>query len=432
MTIKVFRDSDSLSVFFQEGIVGAWPLNSLQAIGNGDGTVSIRNLAKEYTDGTDFFEIVNVPFGDFEDDTGATYGADEPSAVNGLNSAFSSSGSSDSAPDITSPLAVSLTTGDVLNYELIANGGVGYEWSGLPSGVTTVEGNVRKLIGGSNLTAGTYPITAKAINYFGTDTETITLTVSNPPWNNTKSIRFLNQDWLGANADLLQNVLGRTGNGSGSSDAWTISFWYKGSTDNQGQTIIYYGDNDITNGGHIEIRQTNAGAQKLIRFRYGKAANYIQLSTAANSILSGTWQHVMVTYDGGTTGPESGSVSDYYSRFKIFIDGTQATTTNTNNNFGYDSDIDPDNWRVGRLASGNHMRDANVDELAVWASDQSGNISDIYNSGTPHDLSLLTPAPDHYWRMGDGDTFPVIQDAIGTCDFVMYNMTVADIVTDTP
>ena len=79
------------------------------------------------------------------------------------------------------------------------------------------------------------------------------------------------------------------------------------------------------------------------------------------------------------------------------------------------------------------MRDnCRVDELAVWGSDQSGNISDIYNSGSTQDLEQLDTPPSHWWRMGDGDTYPNIQDNVGTADFVMYNMTAADIVTDAP
>ena len=143
----------------------------------------------------------------------------------------------------------------------------------------------------------------------------------------------------------------------------------------------------------------------------------------------------MVTYDGGTTGSSSGSLSNYYSRFKIFIDGVNVTSAGawSHNNFGWSSGIDPDNLRVGRFSSGNYMRDnCRVDDLAIWASDQSANISDIYNSGTTHDLSELTASPDHWWRMGDGDNFPTIQDNVGNSDFVMYNMTVADIVTDAP
>jgi hypothetical protein len=43
-----------------------------------------------------------------------------------------------------------------------------------------------------------------------------------------------------------------------------------------------------------------------------------------------------------------------------------------------------------------------VDEYAMWNSDQSSNISSIYNSGVPNDISSLSPL--HWWRMGDDDS----------------------------
>jgi len=75
-----------------------------------------------------------------------------------------------------------------------------------------------------------------------------------------------------------------------------------------------------------------------------------------------------------------------------------------------------------------------MDELAIWGSDQSANIAAIYNGGTPFDLSTLSAEPGHWWRMGDGDTYPNLQDSgtEGGCTFVMYSMTSADIVNDVP
>ncbi len=112
MAIVVYRDNDSLSVFFERGIVGAWPLNALQAIGDGSGGVSVRNKAKSYPDGSDFFEIASAPFAEFEDQSGTAYGATEADTVNALNAAFASNGGVGVAPVITSNLAISLTTGD--------------------------------------------------------------------------------------------------------------------------------------------------------------------------------------------------------------------------------------------------------------------------------------------------------------------------------
>ena len=430
MSITIYKD-DAANAVFIEDANGVQFINSLQAT-LVNGFCSIHDLAKDVDIAT------NVEYTQFVDNNGASYGNTAEEVCNALNSVFSSSGTPTAeSPNITSSLAVNLTEGETLNYELTADYGVAYEWdlSNVP-GVTTVEGSLRKLIGGSSLAAGTYNIPVKAINYNGEDSETIVLTVSTPPFSNTKSVQFNNQDWLGANASLLDADLGRAGNGSGSSDAWTIAFWFKGGTStNNGQTIFYFGDNDTTNAGHLYIRYQ--GGNNRLRFRYGSSNNALNFQSADNSIPASTWTHVVITYDGGTTGASSGDINNYYGRFTVYINGVDAISagTWTHTNYGYTGGIDPDNLRIGRYASGNYMQNScKVDEFAVWDSDQSANISAIYNSGTPFDLSTLTTGPRHWWRMGDGDTYPNLQDSgsEGNCVFVMYNMTSADIVSDAP
>ncbi len=427
MSIKIYKDLNAGAVFV-ENSNGVQFLNSLQATMDDptDVKINIHDLSKDI----DIF--TQVPFGDFVDQSNSVYGVTATEVCNALNAEFSATGGSDGvAPVITSATTINLTEGDTLNYELVATNGVGYEWENIPSGVVNVEGNLRKLIGGSSLAVGTYNMTAKAVNYFGQDSETISLVVSSPPYSNTKSVNFQNQDYLGANAALLDSVLGRSGSGSGSSDAWSISLWFKPSTNTNGQTVFYYGASDVTNSGFIEVRFI--GSTDKVRLRYGSNNNYVQLSSPTDSLTHSSWNHVLISYDGGTTGASSGDLSDYYSRFKIFIGGSQQTTSNSHSNYGWSSAISGQNLRVGRFSSGNYMRDnCRVDELAVWGSDQSSNISDIYNSGSTHDLEDLGTPPDHWWRMGDDDTFPNIQDNIGTATFVMNNMTAADIVTDAP
>ena len=199
MTVTIHKDEAANAIFVEDSN-GVQFLNSLQALMDdpSDTVLDIKDLAR------DIFLFKAVSHDYFVDTQGNTYGATPIAACDALNALFASTGSSTGdAPVITSSTSVALTEGDTLNYELVATNGVGYEWSNLPSGVTTVEGNVRKLIGGSGLAVGTYNITAKAINYFGEDTETIVLTVSAPPYSNTKSVKFENQDYLGANASSL-------------------------------------------------------------------------------------------------------------------------------------------------------------------------------------------------------------------------------------
>ena len=360
--------------------------------------------------------------------------------VNQLNAVIQGAGSAGEVPVITSSLAVNLTAGDTLNYELLADYGVGYEWTSLPSGVTTVDGNVRKLIGGSGLAAGTYNIGVKAINYYGEDSETLVLTVSNPPFSNTKSIEFASSEYLQADysaSGFSALPFYRASNGAGAGDAWSMSMWFKAAAGTgNGQTMFYYGNSDTANQGYVWL--TYQASNNELRFRYGSNVNYVQLRTPNSSITDGTWHHIMITYDGGTTGSSSGDISNYYSRFEIFIDGVSQTTTNTHSNFGWSSGVGTSSGgtnylRIGNRIGSNYIQNnSRIDEIAFWDSDQTSNVTAIYNSGSASDLSALGTPPNNWIRMGDGDTYPTIGDAEGDLSFTMTNMVAGNIVTDSP
>ena len=424
--ITIYKDSSANAIFIEDAN-GVQFINSLQATIE-NGFCSIHDLARG-------IEIVtDEPFDSFEDENGNAYGNNSTEVCDALNAIFSSSGTpTTSIPNITSGLAISLVGGETLNYELTADYGVGYEWDlSNVSGVTTVEGNVRKLVGGSSLASGTYNIPVKAINYNGEDSETIVLTVDTPAFANTKSVNFGLNNFLSASAGALQSTLGRASNGSGSSDAWSISFWVKPSTNANNQGVMLYGGVYTSGGAVIDIRLV--GNKDSLWMRYGTSSNRLQLQTPDNSLPAGVWAHCLITYDGGTTGAGSGSINDYYNRFNMFINGVPQTKTGTNNNYGYTNALTGSVFMVGKSGQLQSLRDVKLDELAIWDSDQSSNVSDIYNSGVPFDFSTLTNEPKHWWRMGDGDTYPYLQDngTEANCVFQMYNMTSANIVNDVP
>ena len=155
----IYRDNEANAIFIEDAN-GAQFLNSLQARVEND-LVSITDTAKN------FDLVTSLDHTEIVDQNGNDYGSTPSEACDSLNAIFQSSGSTGEVPVITSNNTINLVAGEVLNYELTSDYGVGYEWDNLPSGVVTVDGNVRKLVGGSNLSAGTYNITAKAINYFG-------------------------------------------------------------------------------------------------------------------------------------------------------------------------------------------------------------------------------------------------------------------------
>ena len=417
-TLDFRLDSTGTTILVDNG--DAYAVNAIRAVGNSDGHINIIQHTGDVAIFTDL-RVANASI----DNTAVTNVLN--TAVNELNALFQQGGTgSGTAPVITSPLTVSLTAGETLNYELTATGGVAYEWTSLPAGVATVDGNVRRLIGGSALTAGTYNVTARAINYFGVDEETVSIVVSSPTFSNTKSINFNTQQYLDGSAASVSGIMGRSADGAGAGDAWSVSTWFKPGTDaNQQQTIWFYGDTTGDTNGFIRLRYFGRNTQK-IGLIYGNNDNQLVLNTPNDSLTGGTWSHILVTYDGGTTGAAE------YSRFNIYIDGVLQTTSDSNIGGGFSGATGSDLWRFGRCAGNQWLRDGRIDEVAIWGSDQSANVAAIYNTGSTHDLSLLASAPAHWWRMGDGDTYPTISDNVGAVDMTMTNQIAGDIVTDAP
>ena len=427
MSIIIFRDEQANAIFVEDAN-GVQFLNSLQAIlvNPSDTFLSVKDLARDI----DIFTA--TPYAEFVDQSLVAYGSDASTTVNALNALFTGSGLN-VPPVITSPLTVNTTENAVINYELTATGGVGYEWENLPVGLVTVEGNVRKLVG-SIAVDGVYTPTMKAVNYFGDDTETLTITVSNPPYSNTKSVNFNNNDYMNATANT-NNPMYRAANGTGSGDAWTIAGWFKGGTSSDSnQTIISYGGTNKDDEGRVWVYWDGNSSKEQLVLKFGSEDEWLRFTTPDNSLVDNTWVHFIITYDGGTTGSNGGSINNYYSRFEIWLDGVSQTLNKENSNDGWDSSIKDEQFRIGEVVfGGKHMRNNDkVDEVAIWSSDQTVNVAAIYNSGTTHDLSALATPPDNWWRMGDADTFPTISDNIGSLDFTMFNMTVGDIVNDTP
>lgn len=426
--IKIYGDSQARSVFIEDAN-GAQFQNGLHAVLSWNGNVTVVDLAKQV-------EIVSdSDYALFVDENDSPYGSNVQEVINALNSVFVvSGGTTGELPVITSPTSINSVEGATINYELSANFGVAYEWDNLPIGLTTAEGNARKLIGGSSLSVGVYTPTMHAINYNGEDVETLTITVSNPPFANTKSIRFNNNDYLYGLASF-SNPLYRPSNGSGASDAWSISLWFKaGTSSNSEQTILMFGGSDQNNEGRVQLWYDGSGDDRNLKLRYGTDNNHLEFSTPNNGISQSAWSHIIVTYDGGTTGQSQGDLANYYSRFKIFINGVAQTLTKNHKNYGWSGTINATFFSLGKNGNvGNYLRNnCHLDEVALWDSDQSNNASLIYNGGTPSDPSLLEEPPVNWWRMGDGDTYPFLGDSVGNSFFMMQNMTVADIVNDTP
>lgn len=426
MSFRIFRNDDAFCIFV-ENATGPQFFESIQATINEDSdAVSIRDLVRDRD------IITNLPHTEFLKADESQWGTDAQTACDNMNAAFAVSGTAtNQVPDITSATTIELTEGESLNYELTADRGVGFEFDGLPTGVTTVEGNARKLIGGTQLTtAGSpYTFTARAINYNGQNEETITLNVSTPPFANTRSTRFQHYDFLRGTASSA-HPMERTGS---SGDPWSVGLWVKLGTAVSGtQDFMFYGTaRDLSNQPYVRVRATGNPSQ--VQVHWGSNNNYVQVSTPTGALTFGTWHHVLVTYDGGTTGASSGSINTYYGRFAVYVDGVLQTLTGTHGNYGDTRALSGTDFIMGFYGSGRGMRGGTaVDEVAIWSTDETANAATIYNSGTPFDLTTLASSPTHYYHMGDGDTFPTISDNAGSNNFTMNNMTSSDFINDVP
>jgi len=331
-----------------------------------------------------------------------------------------------------------ITEGDAFNIQIAldANSDIVNQYTEQDAPSWAVLNQVTGVFNGTapsyNGSSDSYVIQCSAANAKGGSTEfTITLNVQEITYTNTKSLFFEDgvSSYLGGNAALITS-LERSGNGSGIADAHSYSIWWKGSTSNSGQTVMYFGANDVVNNGYIELRQTSHNGLKRLRLRYGSNSNYIQLTTPSGSVTPNVFQHILIVYNGNATGVASGSMSTYYGAFSIYIDGVLQTTSNTHANYGYSGSIVGQNFRFGRFASGTYAKDMTYNQMAIWDSDQSANISDIYNSGITQDLSLLSDTPEHYYEIET--SVSTIQDLIGTAHLVGYAFNSSDLVNDTP
>ncbi len=282
-----------------------------------------------------------------------------------------------------------------------------------------------------NGTSDAYTINCKAANAIGGITNfTVTINVTEVTYTNTKSLSFDGSSaWLQGNP-VNMTALERATNGDGS--AWTISMWVKPNSSTGTQTLMVYGAGDDYNGGAITLKQS--GGTSLV-LNYGTVYNNIIL-VCGNAFTANTWQHVMVTFDGGTTGSDPSNASDYYSRFNIYIDGVLQSPISVASGSGYDGALSgavtSDNiYRIGRANNiHNNYYGGVINQVAIWATDQSANVATIYNSGATQDLSLLATAPAHYHEIETSVT--TITDLSGSADLTGYNFTSGDLVTDTP
>jgi hypothetical protein len=171
----------------------------------------------------------------------------------------------------------------------------------------------------------------------------------------------------------------------------------------------------------------NSDANNKIKVRVSNPAAGLTIESPSNTFVQNVWQHIIVVFDASQT-----LATDVVKMYKNGVQVASTVVSGTK-----PSDLGTTSLFSLGGANGTVFAYCNMDEPAIFDySLTASEVSDIYNSGCPTDLMSLAAAkrPEHYYRMGDGDTYPTINDIgeTGTNNGTMTNMESGDIVTDTP
>ena len=207
------------------------------------------------------------------------------------------------------------------------------------------------------------------------------------PFTNTYSVDFDGvNDYVGTGATI--STLGIT-------DKFTFSFWIKLDSIANYDGVLGAVSNSSFGDGFGCYISTTGNVLKCFINNYSSGG-----LVESGTLITGTWYHFLWCYD-GTLGSNN---------IELFIDGSSvdtaaftATVTSSTNIF--------DIGRVSPTSSGGgayYAFNGNLDEVALWNTDQRADVATIYNSGIPTDLSSLSPVA--WWRMGDGDTYPMLNN----------------------
>ena len=183
---------------------------------------------------------------------------------------------------------------------------------------------------------------------------------------------------------------------------------------------------------HIPRNTTQTNSQILVFLR---TTGQLDISVNANTnfmrsntgvITAGSWYHILLCFDLAQATSNN--------RIRPYVNGVDVF--NTSNNVPATFPTSSGAIWLGEEANG-YLSPfyGNMDEVAIWTTDQRANAAAIYNSGVPFNLNTLATPPQHWWRMGDGDTFSTdwtFTDNAGSYNLTSVNMEVGDRSTDVP
>ena len=179
-------------------------------------------------------------------------------------------------------------------------------------------------------------------------------------------------------------------------DAFSLSVWFKKGTQTgfAGSLLRKQEPSGLFSGYNMYILDDK------VHFRLREDGSRFHQIIDNNTHPLNTWVHYVATYDGSRTGSGGG--------LNLYKNGTLLTNVTRSGNFSSGTGQSNEILGIGGDTSLGYLN-GNIDEVAIWDSELSASdVTAIYNSGVPNDISSLSPLS--WWRCGDGDTSPTLTD----------------------
>jgi len=171
-------------------------------------------------------------------------------------------------------------------------------------------------------------------------------------------------------------------------DAFSISTWVKRGAFTETQILFSKMNSSGNYRGYMFYISESSDVPQFLLRRDTSFTSQRLLVVGSTTILDNNWHNLVVTYDGSSTA----------SGVKIYVDGISDTTTFTG--AISDSITTPAPVNIGARNNNDYFNDFSCDEVSVFNSQLlASDITTIYNSGVPNDITSLSPLS--WWRMGE-------------------------------
>lgn len=180
--------------------------------------------------------------------------------------------------------------------------------------------------------------------------------------------------------------------GSGNDSAFSISAWVK--LDSNAKVRV-------AAKGNMEWLFGTDSSSRFNIILWSNSSTGAYLQRYSTSLSTNVWHNIAVTYDG----------SNLASGIKLYKAGNEVSSTDGSLGTYAGMAFEQGSLRIGSWEFNNSVMNGLVDEVAVFDYElNASQVSDIYNSGVPTNISSLSPIG--WWRMGDdnGATGTTITD----------------------